>query len=97
MLVAMAEDNVRPEDVETYRRLARELGRIWGGQRRQRVKTTCAVCGKDIESTLRQGKPYRRYCSPACSARAYYSRKREDVLERQKAYRRRKGERKEEP
>jgi hypothetical protein len=84
----MAEDGVRPEDLETYRRLAR----AFGGQLKRRVKTTCAVCGKPIESTLRQGQPYRRYCSPACSARAYYRRKREEVLQRQKARRRKKAQ-----
>jgi hypothetical protein len=81
-------EEVRPEDVETYRRLAR----VFGGQLRRRVKVTCQVCGKEIESTLRQGQPYRRYCSPACSVKAYRHRHHDEVLRRKReAYRRKKG------
>ncbi len=74
----MTEDGVSQEDIESYRQLARKLGRVWGGMRRTKVTTTCQVCGKEIESTLRQGQPYRRYCSPTCSTRAYRQRKREE-------------------
>ena len=69
-LLAMAE--LSKEDWETFRRLARAAA----SQLRRRVKTACQVCGKEIESTLRQGRPYRRYCSPTCSTKAYRQRKR---------------------
>ena len=47
-----------------------ELGRALAARRRRVVKT-CAVCGTRIEGI---GK--RLYCSPACTTRAYYRRKR---------------------
>ena len=85
----MVGDQVWPVDVETYRRLAR----VFGGLLKRRVKTVCQVCGKEIESTLRQGQPYRRYCRPACSAKAYRQRHHSEVLQRKReAYRRRKGQ-----
>jgi hypothetical protein len=39
--------------------------------RRRQVEHTCAVCGKAFRSI-----PWARYCSPACSQRAYRQRKR---------------------
>lgn len=40
--------------------------------RRRRVQTTCAVCGREMEGTVR-----RRYCSAACKLRAVRQRHRE--------------------
>ena len=39
--------------------------------KRQRVTSTCAVCGQVIEGTTRK-----RLCSHACQQRAYYRRRR---------------------
>jgi hypothetical protein len=51
----------------------RQLAR-WLAQQRKRVAGTCTVCGRAFE-----GRVGRRYCSNACSMRAYRQRQRAAV------------------
>ncbi len=46
------------------REILRTAARL-SASRRRRVRTTCAVCGREVEGTTR-----RRYCSNACKLRA---------------------------
>ena len=64
--------------------LAREAARYWASLRR-RAQGVCVWCGKPFEGTVR-----RRYCSHQCVQKAYYQRRHDEILQRQRARRKKK-------
>ncbi len=66
-----------PDAPFVFRRFAQLMA-----ARRRKVERPCAVCGRLMVATVR-----RRYCSPACSSRAYRQRQGVAYRERRRAQR----------
>jgi hypothetical protein len=77
---------------DDQRRLLSEAARAMAAARKVVGPIRCEMCGKEVVATT-AGRFKKRYCSPACTQRAYWHRNRERLIQQQRErYQQRRGQ-----
>jgi hypothetical protein len=76
-------EHMNEHNRDDQRRLLSEAARAMAAARKVVGQIRCAMCGKAVVATT-AGRFKKRYCSPACTQRAYWHRNRERLNQQQR-------------